>query len=79
MPYFVYKILAGPTPTFKELTLLNRFAAFKDAKQFARNQRAESGTGAAVTIKVMFADTELQAEEQLLETREAPILREWEK
>jgi hypothetical protein len=30
-------------------------------------------------IKVMFADTELEAEEKLMEKREAPILREWEK
>jgi hypothetical protein len=27
----------------------------------------------------MFADTELDAEEKLMEKREAPILREWEK
>jgi hypothetical protein len=31
------------------------------------------------TVKVMFADSELEAEEKLMEKREAPILREWEK
>ena len=30
-------------------------------------------------IKVMFADNQLQAEEQLMEKRDKPILREWEK
>ncbi len=75
MPYFVYKISAGATPLLKDLTLLKRFTAFKDAKQFARNERAAHSDA---TIKVTFAETELQAEEQLLETREAPVLREWE-
>ena len=77
MPYFVYKISAGATPLLKDLTLLQRFDAFKEAKQFARNERATQD--ADVTIKVTFAETELQAEEQLLATREAPVLREWEK
>ena len=77
VPYFVYKISAGATPLLKDLTLLQRFAAFKDAKKFARTERAAQGED--VTIKVTFAETELQAEEQLLTTREAPVLREWEK
>lgn len=77
MPYFVYKISAGATPLLKSLTLLQRFDAFKEAKQFARSERATKGDD--VTIKVTFAETELQAEEQLLATREAPVLREWEK
>jgi len=79
VPYFVYKITAGATPLFKDLTLLKRCDTFKDAKRFARSERAEHDADPATTIKVMFADTELQAEEQLLEAREAPVLREWEK
>jgi hypothetical protein len=79
MPYFVYKITAGATPLLKDLTLLKRCDEFKDARQFARGERAEHGSDPTTTIKVMFADTELQAEEQLLETRDAPVLREWEK
>jgi hypothetical protein len=31
------------------------------------------------TVKVIFAASELEAEELLMEKREAPILREWEK
>ena len=77
MPYFVYKISAGATPLLKDLTLLQRFDAFQEAKRFARSERAAQGDD--VTIKVTFAQTELQAEEQLLATREAPVLREWEK
>ena len=78
MAYFVYKISAGATPLLKELTLLERFEAFKDAKEFARERRSQLDLE-SVTIKVIFAETELHAEEQLLEAREAPVLREWEK
>ena len=79
MPYFVYKITAGATPLLRDLTLLKRCDVYKDARRFARGEREQHGADPATTIKVMFADTELHAEEQLLETREAPVLREWEK
>ncbi len=79
MPYFVYKITAGPTPLLKDLTLLQRFAGFKEARDYARSAREGLGDAGGAIIKVMFADTELHAEEQLLEKRDAPVLREWEK
>lgn len=79
MPYFVYKITPGPTATVKQLELLTQFDGFHDAKNHARSLRAELGAGSAITIKVIFAATPLEAEERLLELREAPILREWEK
>ena len=40
VPYFVYKISAGATPLLKNLTLLQRFDAFQEAKRFARSERA---------------------------------------
>ena len=39
MPYFVYRIETGATPLLKQLTLLQRFTSFKEAKQFARAER----------------------------------------
>ncbi len=75
MPYFVYRVRPGPGALIKQLTLLARFDKFAEAKRHARGLRA-SGED---EIKVTFADTELQAEEQLQEKREAPVLREWEK
>ncbi|HEY9199836.1 MAG TPA: hypothetical protein VIR60_10755 [Gammaproteobacteria bacterium] len=79
MPYFVYKIAPGPTPMVKRLELLTQFESFHDAKNHARTLRAELGTGTEFIIKVIFAATPLEAEERLMEHREAPILREWEK
>ncbi|MGD2076412.1 MAG: hypothetical protein PVI91_01930 [Gammaproteobacteria bacterium] len=79
MPYFIYKITAGPTETLKKLEKLEQHDAFKDAKKRAREMRAAMNEGDTTQIKVMFADSELEAEEKLLEKREAPILREWEK
>ncbi len=61
----------------KNLTLLNEFESFKQAKAYAREQR--EGRPDDVTIKVMFADNQLMAEEQLLEHREKPVLMEHEK
>ena len=79
MPYYIYKITAGPTALVKTLEKLEQHDSFKEAKARARTMRASIGESDAPQIKVMFADTELEAEEKLMEKREAPILREWEK
>lgn len=79
MPYFIYKITPGPTKMIKRLELLTQFEVFNDAKNKAREMRADLGTDTDITIKVIFAATPLEAEEKLQEHREAPILREWEK
>ncbi len=79
MPYYLYKIIPGPTDLLKTLEKIEEHDSFKEAKQRARSLRAEMTAGENYSIKVMFADSELQAEEQLMEKREQPILREWEK
>jgi hypothetical protein len=79
MPYYIYKITPGPTQLTKTLEKLEQHDAFKVAKQRAREMRAAMSDSDAYTVKVMFADNELDAEEKLLEKREQPILREWEK
>lgn len=79
MPYYIYKITAGPTALVKTLEKLDQCDSFKEAKARARSMRAALSEGDNDQIKVMFADNELEAEEQLMEKREAPILREWEK
>ncbi|UCE89865.1 MAG: hypothetical protein JSW10_03295 [Pseudomonadota bacterium] len=79
MPYYVFKIFSGPTDLVKNLELDEEFESFKDAKGHARELRTQTGAAEAYTVKVMFADNRLQAEERLLEHRDAPILREWEK
>ncbi len=79
MPYYVYKILPGPTRLVSTLEKLEQFDSFKEAKKHARGLRVELSENDKVQIKVTFAETELEAEEQLMEKREVPILREWEK
>lgn len=79
MPYFIYKITPGPTAMIKHLELQTQFEVFNDAKAHARGLRAELGSESPISVKVIFAATALEAEEKLQESREAPILREWEK
>jgi hypothetical protein len=79
MPYYIYKIVPGPTQLTKSLEKLEQYDSFKDAKKHAREMRADMDNNATHIIKVMFADSELEAEEKLMEKREQPILREWEK
>jgi hypothetical protein len=80
MPYFIYKMTAQEGMSLvKNLELLSEFESFKEAKKFARDRRAELPEDSNEIIKVMFADNQLLAEEQLLEHREKPILMEHEK
>jgi hypothetical protein len=77
MPYYVFRIQSGPTAIVKQLDLLQEFEVFKEAQDFAKQTRTEITDNSQV--KVMFADNQLQAEEQLMEKRDKPILREWER
>ena len=79
MPYFVYKIEPAVSDLVKNLEMLQDFDVYKDAKNFAKEERSKLSAEDKTTYKIIFADNALQAEEQLMEKRDAPILREWEK
>ncbi|MGD8207395.1 MAG: hypothetical protein PVH47_04885 [Thiohalocapsa sp.] len=79
MPYFVYRIAAGPTDLIRNLELQKEFESFKDAKAHTAELRAQQAEDDSSEIRMIFADSALEAEERLQEHREAPILREWEK
>jgi hypothetical protein len=80
MPYFIYRMTSQEGMSLvKNLELIKEFDSFKEAKKFARETRAVLPDDSAEIIKVMFAENQLQAEEQLLEHREKPILMEHEK
>jgi hypothetical protein len=79
MPYYIYRIHQGPTAIVKNLELVAQHDEYKQAKQQAKQLRIEQPTDDTSQIKVMFADNQLDAEEKLMESREQPILREWEK
>ena len=78
MPYFVYKIAPGITKIVKNLEQMDDFEKFKEAKNYAKEQR-EQDTDSGNTYKVIFAENNIEAEEKLQEQREETILREWEK
>jgi len=80
MPYFIYKMTSQEGMSLvKNLELISEFDSFKEAKAFAREKRTALAEGSNEMIKVMFAENQLAAEEQLLEHREKPIMMEHEK
>ncbi|MDH5178351.1 MAG: hypothetical protein OEZ39_06980 [Gammaproteobacteria bacterium] len=79
MPYFIYKMNAGPTALIKHLEKIEEHNEYKTAKDRVREIRATQAANDTATYKVIFAPNALAAEEQLMEHREAPIMREWEK
>ncbi len=80
MPYYVFRMTSPEGMALvKNLDLLSEFEGFRDAKQFAKAQRAAQAADDDATIKVMFAENRLQAEEQLLAFREKPVVMEHEK
>ena len=80
MPYFIYKMTSQEGMSLvKNLELISEFETFKQAKAFAREQRATLAEDSNDIIKVMFAENQLAAEEQLLVHRDKPVMMEHEK
>ena len=77
--YFIFKITDTDNALVKQLEKIDRFDSYREAKQRIRELRNDNPPGNGVSYKIMFAENELQAEEQLQEKREAPIVQEWEK
>lgn len=67
MPYYVYKIFP-----FRRLEKVGEFPVFKDASSRAKALRREITAEAGCQVKVVFADSELHAEDLLSEVREQP-------
>jgi len=79
MPYYLFKISSSDKfDLVKNLELLEVFDAFRTAKTEAKKLRAQQ-TGDEPSFKVMFAENQLSAEEQLLEKRDKPVLMEHER
>ena len=80
MPYYIYKISTQVGMSLvKNLELLGESGSFKEAKAQAREIREKQDGSEDATVKVMFAENQLLAEEQLLEHRDKPIVMEHEK
>jgi len=67
MPYFVYKIFETP---IRRLEKLEQHETFREASNRAKQLRSELSSDAHYVIKVMFAETELHAEDLLNQIRE---------
>jgi phage/plasmid-associated DNA primase len=78
MPYFIYKV-TQPTPIVKNLKFVKEFEEFKEAKAYTREVRAELPLNGGITMKMIHAANQLQAEELLMEKREETVTMEWEK
>jgi hypothetical protein len=70
MPYFIYQIETLPGGAMKRLDKLAAFASFKEASAAAKKFRAAPDLPPGCTVKVMFAENELQAEDLLSQPRE---------
>ena len=68
MPYFVYKIFETP---IRRLQKMEQHDTFREASNRAKQLRAELAEDAPYVIKVMFAETELHAEDLLNQIRAA--------
>jgi hypothetical protein len=77
--YFIFKITQGPGDIVTKLEKINHFTSFKEAKQNVRELRQQQAPDTSSIYKIMFAENELQAEELLMEKRDAPVVLEWEK
>lgn len=71
MPYYLYRITEKP---IRQLAKLSQFPSFKEASAEAKRLRGEGTEPAGSVVKVIFADNELHAEDQLSQVREAPLL-----
>lgn len=77
--YFIYRISQGSANLIKKLEKVDRFDSYRDAKKRVRELRAAQESADQSIFKIIFAASELEAEEILMEKRDAPIVEEWEK
>ena len=79
MPYYIYTVTTTDTGTKKSAEHVSEFENFKLAKTEVRRLRTEERLENNQSYKIMFADDTAEAEKLLMEFREEPIAREWEK
>ncbi len=71
MPYFLYKVFTG-----KKFELMERFDAYRDARDRAREHRKHLTPEESYNVKVMFAKDPDEAERLMSEEREPRPLGE---
>ena len=76
MPYFVYHITLLSETNKKELKHLRTFDAYKAARGFAREQRAELAEQTDQDCRMIFAKNQTEAEKLLSAPREERVIGE---
>ena len=76
MSYFVFKYQNNK---FRSVDHIDTFESFKEAKLLVKELRQKNSPSNPDAYKIVFAEDMLEAEMLILDKREAPILREWEK
>lgn len=71
MPYFLYKVFPN-----KNLELITSFDQYREARNNAREQRAQADANADYTVKMIFAKNDHEAEHLLQQEREPRPLGE---
>ena len=79
MPYYIYTVTVKDQATVKKAVLVNEFEKFKTAKKEVRQLRTDKPLGEGQSYRIIFADTQAEAEKMVTEVREEPIAKEWEK
>jgi hypothetical protein len=79
MPYYIYIVTTQESTNSKTLDLVSEFDSFRSAKTEVKRLRAETPLADNQIYKIIFAADQAEAEQSLLEHREQPIAREWEK
>jgi hypothetical protein len=70
VPYYIYKISEHP---IRRLEKLEQHAAYRDASASARKMRSELPEDVEYSIKIVFGETELHAEDALNQVREPSL------
>ena len=79
MPYYIYIVTASDVATKKSVEHVSAYENFKLAKTEVRRLRTEKPLGEDQVYKIIFAADTAEAEQRLVEFREEPIAKEWEK
>lgn len=67
MPYYIYRIIERP---IRQLEKLEQHAAYREASSRTKELRKEEAWGANGLIKMIHAETELEAEDLLNQVRD---------
>lgn len=79
MPYYIYTVTTIDTTTKKTVERISEFENFKLAKTEVRRLRSEAPLQDNQSYKIIFAEDTAEAEQRLIEYREEPVAKEWEK